>query len=458
MDQFPVSAWREFFESQRWYGARGRGLERVGFPVRAAACPGESSAAWALARLELDGGVWQDYQLLGPIRAEKGGIREAPEAPAFLAWLDEGVRTGEAPTRGGLVRVRRTAAGERSRPELGAVALRALGGEMSNTVLKVGETELLKVYRRVQSGSHPEVQALEWLEACRFPHVPRLLGLVELRTDRGEEAALMLMTERVEDALDLWGVFSSSPGQTPCPVSGDNGLVQLSARLGRVTGELHVALLGSPVGGDAAGPEGSPLEAALAEDLLVLEALERRLDDLDDATRSLAGRVLDRSSLLRDRLMGVVKLGGEVVATHGDYHLGQILWRPGDGRIAILDFEGEPARELASRRRRWPAVRDVGCMLRSFTYARQRSGRPASWERRIRQSFLEGYFLAVGDSALAFARVGALEEAAEAFELEKAVAEIRYELGHRPDWLALPLSGVLEILDRVADNGKNTPG
>jgi predicted trehalose synthase len=33
------------------------------------------------------------------------------------------------------------------------------------------------------------------------------------------------------------------------------------------------------------------------------------------------------------------------------------------------------------------------------------------------------------------------------FELEKAVYELRYELNNRPDWLGIPVAGILRILE-----------
>ncbi len=38
----------------------------------------------------------------------------------------------------------------------------------------------------------------------------------------------------------------------------------------------------------------------------------------------------------------------------------------------------------------------------------------------------------------------------ELFELEKALYELRYELGNRPDWVKVPLQGILALLDAGA--------
>ncbi|MCW3008375.1 MAG: hypothetical protein JWP17_3001, partial [Solirubrobacterales bacterium] len=33
------------------------------------------------------------------------------------------------------------------------------------------------------------------------------------------------------------------------------------------------------------------------------------------------------------------------------------------------------------------------------------------------------------------------------FELEKAVYELRYELNNRPDWVRIPVAGILRLLE-----------
>jgi maltose alpha-D-glucosyltransferase / alpha-amylase len=42
------------------------------------------------------------------------------------------------------------------------------------------------------------------------------------------------------------------------------------------------------------------------------------------------------------------------------------------------------------------------------------------------------------------------------FILEKAVYEVNYELANRPDWLGIPLNGVLRVLAK-ATGGGNAP-
>ena len=44
---------------------------------------------------------------------------------------------------------------------------------------------------------------------------------------------------------------------------------------------------------------------------------------------------------------------------------------------------------------------------------------------------------------------GAQERLIELFELEKVLYELRYELAHRPDWVAVPVAGIAHFLDRV---------
>ena len=118
----------------------------------------------------------------------------------------------------------------------------------------------------------------------------------------------------------------------------------------------------------------------------------------------------------------------------------------------ILDFEGEPARPLPERRLKRSPLRDVAGMLRSFSYAAAGSellrGRPApeGWEDRARQAFLDGYYDRVEPSLLPPGQE-ATDRLLAVFELEKAVYELRYELNNRPDWVSIPVAGILRLID-----------
>ncbi|SCD33920.1 maltokinase [Streptomyces sp. DvalAA-14] len=122
---------------------------------------------------------------------------------------------------------------------------------------------------------------------------------------------------------------------------------------------------------------------------------------------------------------------------HGDLHLGQALRGP-DGDWVLIDFEGEPARPLAERRRPAPPVQDVAGMLRSFDYAAHHSGN-GPWAARHRDAFCTGYAEVSG--------VDPREQRVliRAFETDKAVYEARYEARHRPAWLPIPLSALARL-------------
>jgi len=118
----------------------------------------------------------------------------------------------------------------------------------------------------------------------------------------------------------------------------------------------------------------------------------------------------------------------------------------------ILDFEGEPARPLPERRLKRSPLRDVAGMLRSFSYAAAGARLlrsvdvPDSWEDGARAVFLEGYFDRVEPSLLPPGE-GPTTQLLAVFELEKAVYELRYELNNRPDWVGIPVAGILRLLE-----------
>jgi 1,4-alpha-glucan branching enzyme len=131
---------------------------------------------------------------------------------------------------------------------------------------------------------------------------------------------------------------------------------------------------------------------------------------------------------------------------HGDYHLGQVLHSAERGWI-LLDFEGEPMRPLAERRRPDQWLRDVAGMLRSFDYAggsaeQADPGRSArDWVEACRTAFLEGYAEQSGTDPRSYGTV------LTAFELDKALYEVVYEAANRPTWLSIPLHAIDRLLD-----------
>jgi len=150
---------------------------------------------------------------------------------------------------------------------------------------------------------------------------------------------------------------------------------------------------------------------------------------------------------------------GETLKTryHGDYHLGQVLLTKND--FLIIDFEGEPARPLSERTRKYSPLRDVAGMLRSFNYARWTALRQvmqapedgarlaplaATWEPQVRSAFLEAYDEATRGSGL-YASFEEMRGLLELFELEKALYELRYEINNRPGWARIPLEGIVAL-------------
>ena len=143
-------------------------------------------------------------------------------------------------------------------------------------------------------------------------------------------------------------------------------------------------------------------------------------------------------------------IGGRLIRAHGDLHLGQALLGP-DG-WAIIDFEGEPDRPLRERRRKRSPLRDVAGILRSISYAAlagevlRGASAASGWELAARQAVLDGYMSEI-DPALLPAGAQAISKQLAMFELEKLLYELRYELENRPDWLPVPVAGIVRLLD-----------
>ena len=247
------------------------------------------------------------------------------------------------------------------------------------------------------------------------------------------------------DGLDGWELALDELVEAPERFLGRLG------RLGEVTGAMHTCLASDPSDPSFA-PEEPSLESLGLLTATIDEEIERAFIDLPDDLEALEP-IRQRGEEIRERLRELTHAGsgGRIIRHHGDFHLGQTLWAPSDDWV-ILDFEGEPARSLPERRRKRSPLRDVAGMLRSFAYAASAvvllrgAEAPAGWEERARTEFLAGYTSSV-DPMLVPSGQEAFEKLLSVFELEKAVYELRYELTMRPDWLPIPVAGILRILE-----------
>ena len=325
----------------------------------------------------------------------------------------------------------------------GTVDVRPVGVEQSNSSIVFSDELILKAFRRVEPGENPELELLRFLSARGFPNIAALAGWYDFE-GRRVDATLGILQEYLAGARDGWELVLDQLASDP------DGLLAQVRALGEVTGELHTAL-----GSEATDPAFSPDEPSM-ESLSILtanvdEQIERVFVELPEtpATEPLMGRGQDVRERLQ--LLSHIGAGGKVIRTHGDLHLGQTLLTPDRG-WAILDFEGEPARSLPERRLKRSPLRDVAGMLRSFSYAAAGSKilrgveAPEDWEDRAREAYLEGYREKVEPSLLP-PGVQATEQLLTVFELEKVVYELRYELNNRPDWVAIPVAGIVRLLE-----------
>jgi maltose alpha-D-glucosyltransferase/alpha-amylase len=431
--------------------------------------------------------------------ARKGLIVDAATDDAFAAaFLETIERAPEIRMRRGIVRVHHTPAFAQIRGA-GSLAPRRLPGEQSNTSVAFGKRVIAKLFRRVEHGPNPDVEVGTQLTTrSSFTRVPRVAAFVAYEESAEAPADLAIVQEFVPSQGDGWshalgelrryfdqvdGLGAPNPGWTrahrglelvevPIP----NGICDLagayldSARvLGRRTAELHLALA-QDTASEAFAPE--PFTRAEV-DVLVAEATagaRRGLDLLAQNADALPAEMVDRARDLTRRGDEIVRrihdsrdaldLTTAAIRIHGDYHLGQVLWSEGD--YYIIDFEGEPARPLQARRRKQSPLKDVAGMVRSFSYAAyaalfartaNRSGeieRLEPWTRAWRlwtsASFLRGYFETAGEAPFLPRNPAQRAALLDLFLFDKAFYELHYELNSRPDWVRIPLKGLLELL------------
>jgi maltokinase len=445
----------EWLARQRWYATKSRQIATLDFAQTVALEPG-SPLVLVLAQTGFATGTHELYQLpLTFISPDELGEREPiqrgdgwvavdavadPELGRELLRAIDDERTIE--TDEGYARFVRVGSGSPLRHD---AAVRPMGVEQSNSSIVFADETVLKVFRRVEPGINPELEMLRFLTEHGFESIAPLQGYYEYQS-RTLTATLGVAQRFMAGAVGGWELALDRISTDPASF-----LTSLGA-LGQVTAALHNALA-SDNEDPAFAPE-QPSREALA---LLVATLEENIDRVflrlpdDERVAGLAGRGQDVREQISQRAQ--FGIGGRLIRTHGDFHLGQTLHMP--GRWLIIDFEGEPARPLFERRLKNSPLRDVAGMLRSFAYAASAAAIhrslpvPGDFERRARDTFLEHYLTEI-DAALLPAGEAAIRNLLSIFELEKLVYELQYELDNRPDWLPIPVAGITRLLDETS--------
>jgi trehalose synthase-fused probable maltokinase len=459
----------EWMPRQRWFATKSRELGSIDVVDTVVLEDGPPALTLALVRLTFADGGDALYHL--PLLVDEDGTpRDALEEAPRLGILGELMAYGHT-LKGthGVIEFGGAGLDPMSPPGPGDVQV--VGAEQSNTSLVFGDT-IVKLFRRVEPGANPDLELSRLLTNEGFENVPPQVGELTYRGEvAGEELSIDLgIAQRfVRDATDGWDYTLRRLGALfdqidDADVAEDHRyLIEQRApqflesidELGEATGALHVAL---------SREESDPALSPEPVDQLDLKAwadgatayLERLTSGGLAELEAMAPAIVRQIDKIRS-----LAAPGCKTRIHGDYHLGQVLrglkWM-------ILDFEGEPVRSLQERRAKQSPLKDVAGMLRSFSYAATSAlferGEPDSeewkrlqpwadtWEAIARERFLASYLRKSHEGKFLAPERETLGVLLDFFEIDKALYELEYELGHRPEWVRIPTTGIARVIER----------
>jgi maltose alpha-D-glucosyltransferase / alpha-amylase len=494
-----------FVAGRRWYAAKSEAIRRVEIADHVEWKSGQRSWLVTLARVEgASGGTqtyflpltlaWEDTEesLANALasftiakarqQAQVGVLADALGDETFIRALVAAVGEGaQMKSARGTLQFKPTAAFTRLvGSDLAALKATMPSAQSSNTIVSLGDRVFIKGYRRLQAGVNPEVEIGRYLtDVVKFEHCVPVAGSVEYLAEDGRTATLALIQQYVYNQGSAWDYtlnyldrfFEDATREAGTTTGADvhDGYTALMRLLGVRTGELHAAFARSkgdpafdpvPLGAGDVTTWTQHLREQATESL---DRLARRRDSLPESVRDAADRLLSQRDAFLARIAAHAGDRGEGTKTrlHGDYHLGQVLLVQND--FVIADFEGEPSRTMEERSQKQSPLKDVAGMLRSFDYAMHAAlfkfvaGRPDArelvesaarhWQEQAVAAFLDGYEEVARGNGLASAR-SQMNGLLELFVLEKAVYELKYEVDNRPDWVRIPLHGLLGTLER----------
>lgn len=359
-----------------------------------------------------------------------------------------------------------------------------LATDRANVSVAYGGTFVLKVYRKLEWGRHPEEELTRQLHENRgFQNGPPYVGALEYRSSGGQSGVVALLLGYVQNQGDGWYYTVDAVGRffervlTARPQLGNpEGLLdaigavypERARQLGQRTAEFHLALASEPDHPHLAPEAFSTLyqrslyqatRGLLRRTIRLLGQMQSRLPE--DA-RPAAEEIIRNEVALLDRYSGLLKrkITAAKTAIHGAFHLGQVLNTGKD--FVIIDMEGDPSRPLSERLLKRSPFVDVASMMRSFDYAantalrRQQPDdveylRPwiKAWTNYVSGQFLSSYLDTARDAAFVPQDSEDLQLLLDVLLMDKTVSEINSELTYRPAMAAIPLNALRDLIDRA---------
>jgi len=496
-----------FLRRQRWFSAKSREIRQARFTDWTAAERGR--AFITIASVEFtDGGV-ESYLVPLALLSGDPAARAIAEAPSIVIAKITGARKGAivdglfddetcakmlglAERGEELATKKASIKGQLFSPQspIRDPQWTRPAGDQSNSVAFFGDRSVLKLFRRLEPGTNPELEIGRYLAARKFTRTPALQGAIEYLRPDLQPGTLAVVQSVVKHQGSGWdftidelrryyervgaranqSTVPSDPASSAVPppffAALEGWYLTTAATLGRRTAELHLTLADTSDPAFVPEPINRAALDALAHEMrdhaeAAMQALQRSAPTLRDDLRALAEEVLaQRPTILAeiDRLRSLDS-GGTRIRVHGDYHLGQVLRTEED--FVILDFEGEPARSIAERRAKHSPLKHVAGMMRSYSYAShaallafatnspEQAARlevwADAWQHWSADAFLGGYLSAPGAAELTGGDA-ARRLILRAFMMDKALYELAYELDNRPDWVGIPLSGIRKLV------------
>jgi maltose alpha-D-glucosyltransferase / alpha-amylase len=352
-----------------------------------------------------------------------------------------------------------------------------IAAEQSNSSLIVGDRVMLKIYRRIAPGEHPEAEMGRYLTAQGFAHAPPLFGeAVRVNAD-GTPSTLAVALGFIRNQGDAWSwtldQLRHAVDEIAAPEAAANteltDLETVMAAIGQRLGEMH-AVLARGTSDEAFAPQIADADTGTQWAQKIEERLDKAFTAIarpekwereQDRERARSLLELRESVTTAVRRLAQNSDGALMIRSHGDFHLGQVL--VASGEAYIIDFEGEPMASIAERRAKTSPLRDVAGLVRSIDYAgatlidrdnigvapvdeTRRDEFIALFRRRASIAFIRSYW-----RASVLKDTPATRALLELFLIEKAAYEIAYEAANRPNWIGVPMAGLSRLLERILD-------